>query len=90
MFCPSTMVPESTSPTTTTKAKLVAAADMPPLWRDSWTKHIPLIGKTLVCVMNAMRYETTLEQGAEFIAVDLESYESSWIGRRVGTIDGSR
>ncbi|KAH3963997.1 hypothetical protein HBH70_230070 [Parastagonospora nodorum] len=90
MFCPNTMVPESASPTTTVQSKLVASADVPPLWKDSWIKHIPLIGRTLVCAINAMRYRTTLEQSAEFIAADLESHESPWVGRRVGTIKRSR
>ena len=40
--------------------------------------------------MNAPRYETTLEQNAEFIANDLESYESRWSGRTVGVIDASK
>lgn len=51
-------------------------------------KNIPLIGTFLTIVMNATRYETTLEQNAEFIASDLESGESGWIGRAVGVIDG--
>jgi hypothetical protein len=87
MFCPNTMVAESATPTTTMKGQLVASADMPPQWRDSWLKYIPFIGKPLVCAMNAMRYRTTLEQSADFIAKDLESYESQWTGMRVGTID---
>ena len=90
MYCPNTMVPESSSPTTTTQTKLIASGDMPPLWHDFWVRYIPLVGKTLVCMMNAMRYQTTLEQSAEFIAADLEMYESPWIGKRVGTIDESR
>lgn len=40
--------------------------------------------------MNARRYETTLEQNADFIASDLESYESRWSGMTVGVIDGSK
>jgi len=40
--------------------------------------------------MNASRYETTLEQIAEFIASDLESFDSRWIGTTVGVIDGSK
>lgn len=40
--------------------------------------------------MNARRYETTLEQNAEFIAGDLESHESRWSGMTVGVIDGSK
>jgi hypothetical protein len=90
MFCPNTMLPESASPTTTTKAPLVASAETPPMWNASWVGYIPLVGKTLVCMMNAMRYQTTLEQSAEFIAGDLEAVESPWVGKRVGTIDGSK
>jgi hypothetical protein len=84
------MVPESESPTTTSKSKLVANAESSPLWRDSWIKYLPFIGKTIVVAMNAMRYQTTLEQSAEFIADDLESHESQWVGKRVGTIDASQ
>ena len=43
-----------------------------------------------MCATNAPRYETTLEQNAEFIADDLESDKSQWSGMRVGVIDGSK
>lgn len=39
-----------------------------------------------MCAMNAARYNTTLEQNAEFIANDLETYESRWSGVTVGII----
>lgn len=87
------MTPESSDinvPTQTLRGKLIANAATPPSWQDSWIKYIPLIGKTLLCAMNALRYETTLEQNAEFIASDLESYESRWSGMTVGVIDGSK
>ena len=93
MLCPSTMIAESSEikvPTTTSRAKLVANATTPPLWQDSWVKHIPLIGKVIWCAMNASRYETTLEQNADFIAEDLETYESRWSGKTVGIIDRSK
>jgi hypothetical protein len=77
-------------PTKTLHGKLIANAATPPSWQDSWIKYIPLIGKTLLCAMNARRYETTLEQNAEFIASDLESYESRWSGMTVGVIDESK
>jgi hypothetical protein len=32
----------------------------------------------------------SLEQNAEFIASDLETYESQWSGMTVGVIDGSK
>ena len=93
MLCPSTLVPESSDlsvPMKASQKKLIANAAIPPLWQDSWIKFIPLIGRTLAAAMNASRYETTLEQNAEFIASDLESHESRWIGTTVGVIDGSR
>ena len=92
MLCPSTMTPESSDnkvPTTTSHGRLVANATTPPLWQDSWIKYIPLIGRPVLCAMNASRYVTTLEQNAELIASDLESYESRWSGVTVGVIDGS-
>lgn len=93
MLCPSTMTPESSNfdiPTTVGSRKLVANATTPPSWRDSWLRHIPLIGRSLVAAMNGMRYQTTLEQNADLIASDLETYESRWSGATVGVIDPSR
>jgi len=93
MLCPATMTPESSDfsvPTKTSYTKLIANAPTPPLWKDSWIKYFPLIGTTLLCAINASRYETTLEQNAEFIASDLESYESRWSETTVGIIDGSK
>lgn len=87
------MTPESSEisvPTKTSPGRLIANGTTPPLWKDSWMKYIPLIGKTILCGMNAGRYETTLEQSADFIASDLESYESRWSGMTVGIIDGSK
>ncbi|KAG9778902.1 hypothetical protein ABEF93_002228 [Exophiala dermatitidis] len=93
MLCPSTMVPESsdiTVPTRLSRGKAVANAMTPPNWKRSWLGYIPLIGKPLVCAMNAPRYETTLEQNADLIAADLETYESPYSGKTVGIIDGSK
>ena len=87
------MVPESTDfsvPTQSSHARLTAKAGAPPLWQESWLKHIPLIGKSLVTAMNANRYNTTLEQNADFIAADLETRNSQWIGTQVGVIDASK
>lgn len=89
LLCPSTIVPESSEvavPLTTTKGPLTANATTPPLWNDSWVKYIPLIGKPLVCAMNASRYDTTLEQDADFIAKDLERSDSKWSRVTVGII----
>jgi hypothetical protein len=93
MLCPGTMVPESSDfsvPTKTPQGKLLANAGSPPSWQNLWVEYIPVIGRTLACAMNFGRYDTTLEQNAEFIASDLESGESRWSGRTVGVIDGSK
>lgn len=93
MLCPNTMVASSSDfvvPTKTLQAKLVAGANTPPVWKDSWMKHIPFIGKMIVCGINAPRYLTTLEQNADFIAGDLADNQSQWSGKRVGVIDASR
>ncbi|KAH7135087.1 hypothetical protein B0J11DRAFT_152274 [Dendryphion nanum] len=93
VLCPSTMTPEFPDidvPSKTLQGKLIANAGTPPLWKDSWIRHIPLVGRSLLCAMNASRYDTTLEQNAEFIAEDLESFESRWSETTVGIIDGSK
>jgi hypothetical protein len=100
MLCPNWMVPERSevpevpsisSPNTTRRPALIASAGTPPMWQDSWLKHIPLIGKTLVSAMNAGRYQTTLEQNAEFIAEDLEvGGGGEWVGKAVGVISAER
>jgi len=88
MLCPSTMNPESSDVTArTSKGKLITSAITPPLWQNSWVKNIPLIGGYLTCMMNAPRYETTLEQNAELIASDLETLESPFSEKTVGVID---
>jgi len=94
MLCPNWMVPEHTeialSGKTTRSEVLVASAGTPPRWQDFWFKHIPLIGKTLVSAMNASRYQTTLEQNAEFIASNLENGDGEWEGQAVGVISASK
>jgi hypothetical protein len=85
-------VPESTDLSVPTKGarKLVGNATTPPSWSHSWVEHIPLIGRTIGAAMNNSRYETTLENIAEFIASDLEDPESRWVGAAVGVIDPSK
>ncbi|RMZ02882.1 hypothetical protein D0860_07041 [Hortaea werneckii] len=78
ILCPMTMKAKSsdlTSPTKTRQGKLTANATTPPLWHNSRLRLIPLVGKSLTVARNAARYETTLEQNADFIAADLESFE---------------
>ncbi|KAF2155512.1 NAD(P)-binding protein [Myriangium duriaei CBS 260.36] len=93
MLCPGYMIPESSTldvPTKTLQGKLVASASSPPLWKHSWFESIPLLGRILSIGMNFSRYETTLEQAADFIASDLETRESRFIGKTVGIIDASK
>ena len=93
MLAPNAMVPETeikdmVVPTQSSSPALVAKADTPPNWKDSWMRHIPLFGKCIVTGMNAMRLQTTLEQNADFIARDLVDGEGSqWVGKAVGIID---
>lgn len=77
-------------PAKTPEKKLMASATNPPLWQDSWLRFIPLIGRSLVCAMNAQRYATTLEQAADFIAEDLKKSESEWVGKAVGIIAAAK
>jgi len=89
MLCPSTMLPKSldlSAPTGTLPGMLVAKATYPPAWQQSWLRYIPLLGIVLEAAMNVSRYETTLEDNAEFIAQDLENSKSPWIGKSVGVI----
>lgn len=93
MLCPQVMTPESphvSLPGTSPKEKLIASAGTPPRWNDSWVRHIPFIGKIIVIGMNSSRYETTLEQNADFIARDLSDADSEWKGKAVGVISRSK
>jgi len=93
LLCPALLTPESSDlsvPTKASQGALIANAATPPSWQHSWIKFIPFIGRAIEIAMNASRYETTLEQIAEFIASDLESFDSRWIGTTVGVIDGSK
>ncbi|KAK4552628.1 hypothetical protein LTR86_010272 [Recurvomyces mirabilis] len=92
LLCPMTMTEESKElsvPTKLTQGRLVANANTPPMWKESWIGSIPLIGKLLTVMMNSSRYTTTLEQNADFIATDLETRDSPFIGKRVGVISAS-
>ena len=87
------MVPEYSEvqlPGTVPKGTLEAKSGSPPQWNDSWMRHVPFIGKTIVSGMNVSRYKTTLEQNAEFIASDLGNQQSEWKGQAVGVITRSK
>jgi hypothetical protein len=63
---------------------LVLRADEPPGWIDSWIKNIPCIGNYLNLLLVNPQYTTQLEDVADFLAEDLESGSTEWVGRKVG------
>ena len=90
MFCPSQMVPasESIEALTTPRGNpLLAAKDVPPNLLDFYISWIPFLGPLVTTVGNAARYNTKLEDCADFMAADLKSGEKTFVGHRVGIID---
>ena len=67
-----------------TRHSLVLRADEPPAWVDSWAKNIPFIGDYLSLLLVIPQYTTELEDVADFLAEDLESGSTEWVGRKVG------
>lgn len=63
---------------------LVLRADEPPGWVDSWVKNIPFAGDYLNLLLVIPQYATELEDVADFLAEDLESGSTEWVGRKVG------
>lgn len=74
-------------PTQSPRQRLIAKAGSPPAWNESRVESVPLLGRFLVVMTNALRYRTTLEQNADFIAADLEEGSRTWVGKTVGVID---
>ena len=66
---------------------LNASADVPPGFQKSYLHGIPYLGPFISVVSNSMRYTITLEDCADFIAADLASKDTRFIGHRVGIID---
>ncbi|KAK9320212.1 hypothetical protein V1517DRAFT_375825 [Lipomyces orientalis] len=86
ILCPSVMNPRSSEfvvPVKGTK-KLIMSATIPPHWKDSWMRRIPLVGPFLVLGKNVSQYTTDLEDNAEVIANDLENGDDEWVGKKVG------
>ena len=102
MLCPGFMVPESpsisapisskASVATSSRQRLLASATSPPAWiPHPWLEYIPFLGRMTSCGLNAGRYETSLEQAADFIAQDLEKGDKSeYVCKTVGIIDPSK
>ncbi|KAL8647338.1 MAG: hypothetical protein Q9210_005619 [Variospora velana] len=65
---------------------LVARNDVPVDWRPTFLSWVPYLGLYAEIVMNMMRYNTTLEGCADFLAADLTKGESEHVGHKVGII----
>lgn len=93
LLCPSNMNPATKTIEALDaprKHSLVASADVPPGWQNSYFHNIPVIGLLLSILGNAPWYATKLDDCADFIASDLENSESPFIGHRVGVYDAGK
>ncbi len=93
LFCPSVMLPASKTIEaleTPHGNPLLTAKDEPPSFQNFYISRIPFLGPLITTVGNAGRYNTTLEDCADFIAADLKSGEKSFVGHRVGVYDAGK
>ncbi|KAL8890087.1 MAG: hypothetical protein Q9215_002715 [Flavoplaca cf. flavocitrina] len=65
---------------------LVAKNDTVPDWSRTFLSGVPYLGMYADIVVNMLRYNTTLEDCADFMAADLTNEESEHVGHRVGII----
>ena len=65
---------------------LVFERDIPADWKNSFFHWIPFLGTLMSILGNAPRYNTTLEDNADFMAADLANPDSKFIGHRVSVI----
>jgi hypothetical protein len=63
---------------------LILRAGEPPRWLDHWVRNIPLIGDYLNLVMVIPQHTTALEDVADFLAEDLGTKNSEWMGKKMG------
>lgn len=90
LFCPSVMLPASKTiePLDTPHGNpLLTTKDEPPSFQDFYISWIPFLGPLITTMGNASRYNTKLEDCADFIAADLRSGENTFVGHRVGVFD---
>ena len=66
---------------------LNASVDVPADFKYSYMHKIPYLGPFITVLSNSTRYNTTLEDCADFIAADLEKKGTSFVGHRVSVID---
>ncbi|KAL8828834.1 MAG: hypothetical protein Q9170_006430 [Blastenia crenularia] len=92
-FAPSQMVPASQEITLLEAPRgnpLVAKNDSPPEWILTYLSSIPYLGVFFDALRNGMRYNTTLEDCADWLAADLSKEKSEHVGHRVGVIEGKK
>ena len=92
ILCPSGMKPAVTTPDLKIlegprKHDFVVKADVPPVWKESWWKNVPVFGRYVEVMRSFVGNMTTLEENADFWAEDLESGSKEWEFRRVGVMD---
>lgn len=93
LLCPNVMKPASKAVTLLDEPgenPLTAAADAPPLWQPSYLNSIPVLGTYISLFGNALRYNTILEDCADFMAADLEKKDREFVGHRVGVIEAGK
>lgn len=66
---------------------LKASVDVPTDFQNSYFHNIPYLGPLISIIGNALKYDTTLEDCADFIAEDLEKEDTQFVGHRIGVID---
>ena len=93
MFCPSAMLPEKKGiePRDAVRGNnLSSSIDEPALMQSFYIDWLPYLGPLITVIGNAWRYNTTLEDCADFLAEDLENKTSRFVGHRVGVINAGK
>ncbi|KAI4265960.1 MAG: hypothetical protein L6R38_009055 [Xanthoria sp. 2 TBL-2021] len=89
LLAPSAMTPANKEITVLQAPRgnpLAAKNDMPANWSPTFLSGVPYLGIYADIAMNMMRYNTTLEDCADFMAADLTKGESEHVGHKVGII----
>ena len=66
------------------KNPLQASVYVPPNWKASYFSGVPFVGTLFNVMGNAPRYNTKLEDCADFIAADLGKQDGRFVGKRIG------
>ena len=90
LFCPSAMLPASEAMELLEAPRghpLVAAKDEPAGFQDFYINWTPFLGPLLTTLGNAWRYNTKLEDCADFTAADFKTGDNEFMRRKVGVYD---